>query len=308
MTADTITRTINKVKINISKHSPELLIAAGIVGAVTSTVMACKATRKIDIIIEEHKKSIDAINTISNNTELKENNNYSDEDKVRDLAITYGKTAIGFTKLYGPSVALGVASITCILASNNIMRKRNAALGAAYTTIFNSFREYRNRVADRYGQEAERQIRYAIKAEEIEKTVTNDKGKEKKVTEQVISYDPNGISDYARIFGKGYTKAWEADPEYNMVFLKAQQSMFTNKLRSEGIVFLNDVYDALGYERTKYGQIVGWRYDEKNPVGDNFVDFGIYNMSVPENAEFINGSSNTVLLDFNVDGDVLSTM
>lgn len=308
MTTDVITRSINKVKMNISNHSPEILIVVGIAGAVTSAVMACKATRKIDTIIEEHNNSIEKINAVSNNEELREENNYTDNDRTKDLIITYRNTAFGLIKLYGPSVVMGAASITCILASNNIMRKRNAALGAAYTTIFNSFREYRNRVAERYGEEIERQIRYGIKAEEIEKTVTDEKGKEKKVTEQVVTYDPNGISDYARVFGEGFSKAWEKDPEYNMVFLKSQQSMFTNKLRAEGIVFLNDVYDALGYERTKYGQIVGWRYDEKNPTGDNFVDFGIYNMSVPENVDFINGSSNVVLLDFNVDGDILSTM
>lgn len=309
MTTDVITRSINKAKFSVNKHSPEILLVVGIVGVVTSAVMACKATRKIDAVIDKHNDSVKKIKEVAETAQTDDGvTEYSENDTNKALAITYATTAVDFAKLYGPSVLVGTSSLVCILASNNIMRKRNAALGAAYTTVFNSFREYRKRVTEKYGPEIEKQLRYGIKSEEVKTTVVNEKGKEKEKTETVMTFDPNGISDYARVFGEGYTSAWDKDVEYNMVFLKAQQAIATNKLRRDGFLFLNDVYDMLGFDRTKYGQIVGWRYDEKNPTGDNFVDFGLYNLSIPENINFMNGTSNMVLLDFNVDGDILSSM
>ena len=79
-------------------------------------------------------------------------------------------------------------------------------------------------------------------------------------------------------------------------------------LRSRGHLFLNEVYDMLGYPRIKEGNIIGWIYDEKNPVGDNFVDFNIYPLNgIVDQAKinFINGDERSILLDFNVDGPIL---
>ena len=70
-------------------------------------------------------------------------------------------------------------------------------------------------------------------------------------------------------------------------------------------MFLNDVYDALGIPRSKAGQVVGWIYDEKNPNGDNFVDFGIYDLYKEGSRDFVNGYERTIWLDFNVDGPIL---
>ena len=92
------------------------------------------------------------------------------------------------------------------------------------------------------------------------------------------------------------------------MFLKQQQSYANDLLKSRGHLFLNEVYDLLGIQRTKAGNIVGWIYDEKNPVGDNFVDFGIYDINRPKNRDFVNGYERTIILDFNVDGDILSLM
>ena len=61
----------------------------------------------------------------------------------------------------------------------------------------------------------------------------------------------------------------------------------------------------LGIPRTQAGQIVGWIYDEKHPIGDNKVDFGIYNTYNEANRNFVNGYERTILLDFNVDGNIL---
>ena len=193
------------------------------------------------------------------------------------------------------------------LASNNILRKRNIALAAAYATVDTSFKEYRNRVIDRFGKELDRELKYNIKSKEIEETVVDDKGKEKTVKKTIEVADPNTYSDYARFFDDGCI-GWDKDAEYNLMFLKQQQNYANEMLKSKGHLFLNEVYDMLGIPRTKAGQVVGWIYDEKNPVGDNFVDFGLYDMHREAVRDFVNGYERTILLDFNVDGNIWELM
>ena len=199
-------------------------------------------------------------------------------------------------------------SITSILVGHNILRKRNLALAAAYTAIDTSFKAYRGRVVERFGKELDKELRYNIKAKEVEETVIDEKtGKEKVVKKTIAVVDPNEYSDYARFFDDG-CNGWSKDPEFNLMFLKQQQSYANDLLKTRGHLFLNEVYDLLGIQRTKAGNIVGWIYDEKNPVGDNFVDFGIYDINRPKNRDFVNGYERTIILDFNVDGDILSLM
>ena len=295
----------NGVKGQVQKHSPEILMGVGVVGVVTSTVMACKATMKLNDILEESKETRDKIKEVENNPKYEDK--YSPEDAKKDLAINYVQTGMKVAKLYAPAVLLGGASLGCLLASNDILRKRNAALSAAYMTVDKSFKEYRNRVTERFGEEVEKEIRYGIKAEQIETTVVDEDGNETTVTETIKTMDPNLYSDYARFFDAA-SPYWQNDPEYNLMFLKAQQQYANDLLRAKGRLFLNDVYDMLGIEKTKAGQVVGWVYDRENPNGDNFVDFGIYDMSKERVRAFVNGYETNILLDFNVDGNIWDLM
>ena len=303
-----LSRTFNKVGFNLKKHSPEILVVAGVVGTVTSAVMACKATTKLNGILEDAKTDIDKIHEVSADEEFMAEHDYTEEDSKKDLAIVYTQTAIKLVKLYAPSVILGGLSIGAMLTSNNILRKRNVALAAAYTAVDKSFKEYRGRVIDRFGKELDRELRYNIKAKEVEETVVDENGKEKKVKKTVNVVDPTVYSDYAKFFDDGCT-GWTKDPEFNLMYLKRQQEYANDLLQAKGHLYLNEVYDMLGIPRTKAGQVVGWIYDEKNPVGDNFVDFGIYDSALKEvNRDFVNGYERTILLDFNVDGNILDLM
>ena len=301
------TKTFHRVGFQIKKHSPEILLVTGITGVVTSAVMACKATTKVDAIIEESKKSIDMIHEgmeAGNICDVE----YTEEDGKKDLAIVYIQTGVKFAKLYGPSVLLGLTSIGCILASNNIIHKRNVALSAAYTAIDTSFKGYRSRVIERFGESMDRELRYNIKTQEVKDTVVDEEtGKKKTVKSTVSVVDPNTYSDYARFFDE-YCAGWTKDAEYNLMFLRQQQNYANELLKSRGHLFLNEVYDMLGIDRTKAGNIVGWIYDEKHPIGDNFVDFGIYVLDNEKARDFVNGRERSILLDFNVDGDILSLM
>lgn len=300
-----ITRTFNKVGFKFKKHSPEILVAAGVVGVVASGVMACKATTKLSGILEEHKEQTNQINNYVE--EHGHTSEYNEEDQKKDLAIVYTQTGVKVAKLYAPAIILGAVSITAIVASNRILNRRNAALAAAYTVVDKGFKEYRGRVIERFGKELDRELRYNIKAKEVEEIVANEDGTETVVKDTVEVATINTYSDYARFFDDGCI-GWDKDPEFNLMFLRRQQDMANEKLRSTGYLFLNEVYDMLGIPRTKAGQCVGWVYDEKNPVGDNYVDFGIYNTHNEANRNFVNGYERTILLDFNVDGNILDMM
>lgn len=293
-----VTSAVNTATIKVKKHSPEILIVAGVVGTVASAVMACKGTTKLSTVLEEHKKDVNAVHECSENEEIKAD--YSQEDAKKDLTIIYAQTGVKLVKLYAPAIALGALSITSIVASNNILRKRNVALAAAYATVDKSFKEYRNRVVERFGEQVDKELKYDIKAKKFEETVKDpETGKEKKVKSTVNV--ANADSGYARFFDET-CKGYEKDTQYNLLMLRGQQQYANDLLHARGYVFLNDVYDMLGIDRTKEGQIVGWVYNKNNEVGDNFVDFGI----LETNRETEDGSYEpAILLDFNVDGNIL---
>ena len=297
-----MTRTFSRTGLKLKKHSPEILLAAGIVGVVASGVMACKATLKVQEIIDDAKGKIDTIHKVSNDTKMAEK--YTEEDSKKDLAIVYTQTAVKMIKLYGPSVSLGIVSLGCMISSNRILNKRNVALAAAYTAVDKSFKEYRGRVIERFGKEMDKELRYNIKAQEIEEVSVDEKGKEvtKKSTIEVM--DPNAYSPYSIVFDDGNT-GWDPDPELTKYFLIQQQNWANDRLKAKGHLFLNEVYDMLGAKRTKAGAQVGWVYDEKNLVGDNYVDFGIFDIRSPKARDFVNGLEKVIVLDFNVDGVIL---
>ena len=297
-----LTRTLNRTGLKIKKHSPEILLVTGTVGVVASTVMACKATLKVEEIVDEAKEKIDTIHQVSADPAMAEK--YSEDDGNKDLAIVYTQTAVKFIKLYGPSVTIGVASLACMIGSNRILNKRNAALAAAYAAVDKSFKEYRGRVIERFGKQMDRELRYNIKAQEIEETTVDANGKETVTKKTVDVMDPNSYSQYAIVFDDS-NEGWDPDPERSKYFLIQQQNWANERLKSRGHLFLNEVYDMLGAKRTKAGAQVGWVYDEKNCEGDNFVDFGIFDTNSPNARDFVNGIEKVIVLDFNVDGYIL---
>lgn len=302
---NTLTKTFSRVGLKLQKHSPEILAAVGTVGVVASAVMACKATTKISTILDETKTYVDMIHDCAADQGLVESGKYTPDDARKDIVIVYSQTAVKLAKLYAPSVALGALSLGCLLTSNNILRKRNVALAAAYATIDKSFKEYRSRVIERFGEAVDKELKYNITKQKVEEIVKDSEtGEEKKIEKEISVAGVDGYSEYARFFDDG-CKGWEKDAEMNLMFLRAQQQYANDLLRSRGHLFLNEVYDMLGIPHTKAGQIVGWVYDPDRIDIDNYVDFGIYDVNKPKARDFVNGYERTILLDFNVDGNIL---
>lgn len=309
--------TFNKIGFGMKKHSPEIFIAVGVVGTVVSAVMACKATTKVGRIVEKTKEDVEAVHKAVETGVTEAGETYSEQDSKKDLTIIYAHTGLDMVKLYAPSVILGAFSITSIIASNNILRRRNAALAAAYATVDTGFKNYRNRVIERFGEEVDRELKNNVKVKKVTATeIDAETGAETKVKKNQFVVSPSDISGYARFFEQ-YTKDengntilnrhWENDNEYNLMFLKAQERYANDLLRAKKRVFLNEVYEMLGLPRTKAGQVVGWVYDPENPTGDNYIDFGLYadNLSY---SDFVNGFEPAILLDFNVDGNIWDKM
>lgn len=304
-----MSRSLHKIGFKLKKHSPEILVVAGVAGTVTSAVMACKATLKVNDIIEETKETIDTIHdSVGKGLHTSDGEEYTQEVANKDLAIVYTQTAWKFVKLYGPSVALGVVSIGCMVGSNRILRKRNVALAAAFKAVDTSFKEYRERLIDRFGKDLDRELRFGIKAKEVEEKSVDENGKETTVTKTVEVMDPNVVhSIYSVVFCEG-NAGWTKNAELNKVFLIQQQNYANDKLRLNGILTLNEVYDMIGAPRTAYGQIAGWVYTDDGTAGDNFVDFGIFDVNNEKACDFVNGLERSIVLDFNCIGNILEYM
>lgn len=290
----------SKAVMKLKKHSPEILVVAGIAGTVVSAVLACKATTKVAEILDETKGTLDTIHD-GMETGAINGQEYTTEDGKKDTVVVYAQTGMKLAKLYGPAIILGTLSITSILASNNILRKRNVALGAAYAAIDKSFKEYRGRVIERFGEQVDTELKYGIKAKKFEEIeVDPETGKEKKVKKTVMVADPNLQSDYA-VYFDSKSRNYETNPDYNRMFLKAQQAFANDKLQTRGHLFLNEVLDELDLPRTPAGQIVGWTKDGP----DGYVNFRI----VEVERETEDGRHEpALLLDFNVEGNIWEKM
>ena len=290
----------SKAVMKLKKHSPEILVVAGIAGTVVSAVLACKATTKVAEILDETKGTLDTIHE-GMETGAINGQEYTTEDGKKDTVVVYAQTGMKLTKLYAPAIILGTLSITSILASNNILRKRNVALGAAYAAIDKSFKEYRGRVIERFGEQVDTELKYGIKAKKFEEIeVDPENGKEKKVKKTVMVADPNLQSDYA-VYFDSKSRNYETNPDYNRMFLKAQQAFANDKLQTRGHLFLNEVLDDLDLPRTPAGQIVGWTKDGP----DGYVNFRI----VEVERETEDGRHEpALLLDFNVEGNIWEKM
>ena len=292
------TRLLSSTQYKVKKHSPEILMVAGIAGTIVGTVLACKATTKVSEIIEEKNKNIEDVHTCLEDKEIE----YTEEDSKKDLTIIYAQTGVKLFKLYAPAIGVMALSFASIIAGHKVLKKRNIAIAAAYAAIDKGFKQYRKNVIEEFGEGVDQQMRFGLKAKEVKKKGKD--GKTIKETEYYIDSDENpldNISEYARFFDAA-SENFAKDPEYNMMFLRRQQDYANEMLKARGHLFLNEVYDLLDIPRSKAGQVVGWVYDKNgNTKGDNYVDFGLYRND-QGTRRFVNGLEYNILLDFNVDG------
>lgn len=279
-----VTRNVGRTVLKTKKNSPHIFFTGGIVGITVTTFLACKATLKLEKKVDGIKQDI---HDVKETKAIAQQNGeeYDEREYVRDLGRVYVKSGLTLGRLYGPSIALGVASVGALTGSHVQLTRRNAGLTAAFAAVSKAYEEYRARIQEELGEDRERDIYHGLVEEK------NEDGKPVKVL------NPTGFSNYARIFDETNPN-WEKDVDNNRYFLNLQLNYLNHKLKARGHVMLNDVYDALGFERSKEGFIVGWIMGGD---GDDFIDFGMFEAS---SSRFINGLERSIVLDFNVDGIV----
>lgn len=293
-----VTSQVGRQVLITKKHSPVILFAAGVVGVGATVVLACRATLKMEEVLAEAEKNDLKIED-AEALETDEYNEYNENDATKDRATNRIQTALKIGKLYAPAFAIGVVSVGALTGSHVILSRRNVALTAAYAALDKGFREYRGRVVDELGHDKDQEFRYGVVEKQI--AVDTDNGIDVK-TVKVLDTSGKG-SIYARLFDETNSRNWNRTHQYNQVFLQAQQNWANDRLRAQGFLLLNDVYEMLGFERSKEGCVVGWV--KNNPRGgDSFVDFGVFSGDVYMGQQFVNGNERSVWLDFNVDGVV----
>jgi hypothetical protein len=319
-----MTRTSKYVGIKIWQHSPTILAVLGTSGIIGAGVMACKATLKLEETVSEKNEDIQTVKTsLENAKKIVETDGenadhaqeYIDKFYKKELAAAYLNMGAAIGKLYGPAVLVCAASVGCIFGSKKIMDNRYSACLAACTTTERLFADYRKRVTEDLGKEADQKYRFGMETKEIEIPELDKKGNEKKdkngktkTKKQRITTIPSNLatSDYARVFDEVSSREWDRNVDMNVVGLLQKQRYANDLLQSRGWLFLNEVYLMLGFPVTDYGQDVGWIFEKDNPIGDNVVDFGLYKAYRPDSTETrlmaMCPQNNAILLDFNVDG------
>lgn len=290
--ADMLVNKTGRVGLVLKKNSPHILLGVGIVSGVAATVMACKATLRVEEILDDTNGKLEKV---AKAEKLAEDSTvtYTEDDALKDRALIYFQSAVKLGKLYAPALGLGVASLSCIIGSHCILNKRYASVVAAYGLVSQAFSEYRERVAKELGEDKEHDF-YATKV--VEK-VEEKKKKDGTVEEKKVTVSVPWASQYAKFFDE-YNENWQRNAEYNKFFLVGVQNQMNDLLKARGHVFLNEVYDALGLPRTTAGAIVGWVLGN----GDDFIDFGLFDPDDTAKRDFVNGYEKSILLDFNVDG------
>lgn len=292
-----------KTKLGIKKHSPEILVAAGIGTGIVAAIVACKQTIKANDIVAEARKSLQNIEDVK---ELAANNEveYTEENEQEDRKTIGMQVAVGMVKTYALPVGLGILSITCILAGHHILKKRNVALAAAYSALSTDFMNYRKRVVDKYGKDVDFMLKNGLEKQIIANQVVDpETGEVKETKEEVLTYEGDKLSQYARVFDEVGSTQWTPSADHNRAFLLMEQNYFNERIRTRGYIFLNEVYERLGFRPTKAGSVVGWVYQNADYEG---IDFGIFTAHTQKAAEFLEGTEPSIILDFNVQGDILS--
>lgn len=282
---DVVTSKVGRQLLTARKHSPALLFAAGIVGVTATVVLACKATLKLEEVLEEAQDDLERAREL-------QSPKYTEEDRQKDIVLVYVRTGAKIVKMYGPAFVLGALSIASLTGSHIILNRRYLGVTAAYAGLDRAFRQYRERVIGEFGREKDDDFRYGSREMDIV-----EETKEGAVVKTVKRAGLVHASPYAKFFDEG-SSCWSPQPGYNLFFLKTSMGIANDQLQARGHLFLNEVYDMLGLPRTSAGAQVGWITGN----GDDYVDFGIFDDTKTGVRDFVNGWNKAVLLDFNVDG------
>ncbi len=312
-----LSRAIGRMQLTLKRNDSAIMTGVGIAGMLGTVVLACRATAKMPELVSDHERLLKNLHDMEASVDAGEEIYVQDENGADITPMTendirhekvqiYAFIAKDYIRTYLPAVALGMASTGCIVYGHTLEHRKYLGAVEAYTGAMGLLDAYRERVKEKYGEDVDKELRYGLKHDILEGETVNENGKKKKTKEDILTLDGGEPGQYARVFDER-NHYWEKSPEFTMMFLKAQQNKFQHLLNTRGYVFLNEVYDALGFEMTSTGGLVGWLQNpEDQPT--NYISFGLFDYDNPKTRLFINGKTNAVLLDFNVDGVIIDRL
>lgn len=292
------------IKTNVMDNLPHILTGAGIAGVVVTTVMAGKSACKAKEILDEAKETKASIEEVHDNPDAFPD--YTEKDYKNDIRGLHVSTAIGMVKTFWKPAVTGILSLGAIttghisLTQQNIeLAKANAGLSATCIAVTEAFAQYRERVREKYGTDADYNLLYG--AEEVEIEEIDEKGKKKKTKCHVMRSDNK--SPYIAVFDES-SKAYRGDKVLDEMFLRAEERYANDVLwaNADDTLFLNQVRERLGMPLTQAGQYLGWTKDKD-------ITYKISFNIKPKEILDEDGITRVVyLLDFNCDGNVLGDL
>lgn len=290
MNLNSVRNLASRVMLKLRKVSPELALAGGIACGVGAVVVGCIASRHVDDIIGETRAELDDLQERVEEGVI--------ENPKKEAFGIYSKAAWKFTKLYAPTVCLTMTSVGLTMASHGILSKRYVGLSATYSALDGAFKDYRRRVRESLGEDAERILAGGGVVENNIRVVDeNGNVENKKGNNLVIKKHKN--SPYEFDFNRFTAKnVWEPSAEMNDLRLRNAQSYFNDLFNARGHVFLNEVLDYLGMARTPEGAICGW----VKGAGDDYIDFGYWDSFKRDYEIDSDLCVKNIHLNFNCDG------
>lgn len=218
---------LRQSKLFVKRNSSTILTCIGGVGVVATSVMAVKATPKAIRLIEQ-----------------------AEEEKGDKLTKTEKVVVAG--PAYIPAAVTGVATIACIFGANALNKKHQASLMSAYALLDSSYKDYKNKVGELYGEEADEHVRDELAKDKYEdEDVQVGNGKQ-------LFYDE---------FSGRYFESTMAD------VLRAEYEV-NRRLSQFAGLYLNDWYDLLDIPRVDYGDYMGWSSSELyDATWESWLDF-----------------------------------
>lgn len=287
-----LTNAVGAAKLALKAKAPTLLVAGGIGAMGVGTVLAAKQTLKIEEVLSPH---VEKLNQIEEGTRL-QLDSYPTDVAANDRYKVYGRVVLDSTKVYAVPAAFWISGAGMIFAGHRIMLQRNATLAMAFTGLKTVFDKYRERVRDELGDKADQAFLSGHKFEVITDPET---GAEMHVITR--DWDEAAGDPYNRIFEQGASESWQPDLGTNKMFLANQQRYAQEKLNRQGVLYLSDVYQALGFPESDISRVVGWKV-KRNPDGSKdfpVVDFGL-DKPLPD--DWMYSKDKAIYLDFNCQG------
>lgn len=282
-------KSLSKAGFWASKHAPELCMVGGTISFGGALIFAGKGTLEAAEVLDEVNKNKAIVDAV------KEHPDYTPEKQKKDKIVIAVTEAKGLAKAYAPAVGLSMLSLAFFFEAHHLIKGRNIALACAYSTLADSYKAYRGRVVEKYGEEEDYILSTGVVQETETITEIDEDGKKhkKKVKVDVLDGEPTG---YQFIFDNEHTMANVSDPISARDKLMCAEKYANEILNTRGYITLNEVLRGLGMPETTAGAVVGW---QSKGNGDGFVDFRMKQVRTR-----MDDGGVAFLLDFNVDGPI----